>query len=121
MDRVCIIFPILPGKTDAAREFMRALETERKTDLARSNQSVGMTREVWFLATGPAGDQLIGYAEMADFNRVIAEVAESRDEFDTWYKRQLAEVTGVDMNNPPPDLQPLELLTSYAVEEAVRS
>ena len=119
MDRVCIIFPVLPGKTEAARAFMHALETDRRADHARSNERNGMTREVWFLASGPSGDQLVGYAEMADFGQVISNFAESRDEFDAWSKDQLAYVTGVDMNDPPEDFQPIELLSSYAADEAL--
>ena len=35
-----------------------------------------------------------------------------RDEFDQWFKGRVAEVTGVDLNNPPPG--PLsEQLSSY--------
>lgn len=117
MEKVCIIFPILSGKTGEARDFMRALETDRKADHANSNKRVGMIREVWFLSSGPSGDQLVGYAEMANFEQVIGEVAASQDEFDVWYKQRLAEVTGVDMNDPSPALEPLELLSSFAAEE----
>ena len=119
MEQVCIIFPILPGKIEAARGFMQALESDRRADHANSNQRVGMNREVWFLSSGPSGDQLIGYAEMANFEQVISEVASSQDEFDIWYKRRLAEVTGIDMNDPSPDLEPLELLSSFVAGNSI--
>ena len=46
------------------------------------------------------------------FAQVIAQFVQSQDEFDQWFKRRLAAVTGVDLNNPPPG--PLsELLSSY--------
>ncbi len=36
MDQICLVLPILPGKTEDARAFQRELETERKADYARS-------------------------------------------------------------------------------------
>ena len=34
MDHICVVFPILPGKTEDARAFERELDTERKADAA---------------------------------------------------------------------------------------
>jgi hypothetical protein len=42
----------------------------------------------------------------------------SQDEFDMWFKRRLADCTGVDLNNPPEMTLP-ELLSSYNAEQAV--
>ena len=36
MDQICLVIPILSGKTDAARNFLRDVETERKDEYARS-------------------------------------------------------------------------------------
>jgi hypothetical protein len=41
----------------------------------------------------------------------------SRDDFDMWFKRRLADATGVDLNNPPEMTLP-ELLSSYSVTPA---
>jgi hypothetical protein len=39
-------------------------------------------------------------------------LAQSREPFEVWFKEQLAIITGMDMNNPPPG--PLsELLSHY--------
>ena len=107
------MLPILPGKTDAARQFQRELDTERKADYDRSERRIGITKEVWYLAALPSGDHLIAYIESQDFNRALGTFVQSRDEFDQWFKRRLAEVTGVDMNNLPPDMQLPELLSRY--------
>jgi len=113
MDRICVVFPILPGKTEDARAFQHELDTVRKADYARSEQAIGITREHWFLATLPSGDHLVAYMESADFAKSLGQFAQSQDEFDLWFKRRLAEATGVDLNNPPPDMQLPELLSSY--------
>lgn len=113
MDRICIVLPILPGKLDDARAFQRELDTERKAEYARSEQAIGITKELWYIASLPTGDQFVVYMESEDFNRALGLFVESRDEFDLWFKRRLDEVTGLDLNNPPPDMKLPELVSSY--------
>ena len=48
MDQICVVFPILPGKTEDARAFQRELDTERKSEYTRSEQAIGITREYWY-------------------------------------------------------------------------
>ena len=43
MDQVCIVIPVLPGKTEDARAFQRELDTVRKADYDRSERRVGIT------------------------------------------------------------------------------
>jgi hypothetical protein len=116
MDQICLALPILEGKTQAARDLMRELE-ERKEDYARSEERIGITMEVWFLAKSPSGDQLVAYIESPNFAATAKLFIESQDEFDLWFKKGLAEVTGVDMNNPPENPQFPELLSSYKASE----
>ena len=103
MDHVCVVFPLLPGKTEDARAFQRELDTTRKADYARSERRIGITKELWFLASVPSGD----------LARAIGEFGASQDGFDLWFKRRLAEVSGVDLGNLPPDMQLPELVSSY--------
>jgi hypothetical protein len=35
----------------------------------------------------------------------------SRDPFDVWFKEQMLAAAGVDLNNPPADIKPAELLS----------
>ncbi len=113
MDQVCAVFSVLPGKSGVARDFMRQLDVERKAEFDRSERRIGITKEVWFLAQGPAADQLVGYMEGENLKDAIGMFSQSRDPFDLWFKRCFAEVTGVDFNNLPPDLKLPELLSSY--------
>jgi hypothetical protein len=108
-----LALPILPGKTDDARAFQRDLDTERKADYDRSERRIGITKEVWYIAFLPSGDHLIAYMESEDFNRALGMFVQSQDAFDQWFKLRLAEVTGVDMNNLPPDMQLPELVSRY--------
>jgi len=101
MDQVCFALPVISGKTEDARAFFKELEASRKTEFARSEERIGIPKESWYLQQTPMGDLLIGYMESPDFARALDLFASSRDEFDIWFKRRLAEVTGADLNSPP--------------------
>ena len=117
MDNVCLVLPILPGKTNEARAFMRELDGPRKGEFDASERRIGITKELWYLAKTPSGDQLVGYMESNDFGRAVGMFSASRDGFDVWFKQQLAGVTGVDLNNIPADFAPPELLSHYDVNQ----
>jgi hypothetical protein len=118
VEQVCLVLPVHPGRSSDAREFMRELEASRKDEYARSEERIGITKEVWFLAGVGGGDAMIAYIETNDFAHALGLFAQSQDEFDVWFKRRLAEATGVDLNNPPEMTLP-ELLSSYSAEGAV--
>ena len=113
MDRVCVVFPNLPGKTEDARAFQRELDTDRKADYARSERAIGITKELWYIASLPSGDHFVAYMESTDFAKALGQFAQSKDEFDLWFKGRLNGVTGVDLNSPPPDMRLPELVSSY--------
>jgi hypothetical protein len=113
MDHICITLPVSSGKSAAARTFLQQLDTTRRAEFDRSEQRIGITKELWFLAKLAAGDHLIGYMEAADFSRALSSFVASRDPFDMWFKEQMLDVTGVDLNNPPADLTPAELISYY--------
>jgi len=113
MEQVCFALPVKTGETEDARAFMRELDGPRKAEFDKSERRIGITKEVWFLAQGGGGDQLVGYMESKNFKDSIGMFSQSQDAFDLWFKRRFAEVTGVDFNNLPPDMKLPELLSSY--------
>jgi len=113
MNQICLVIPITPGKSEDARNFMRELEDERKADYDQSERRIGITKEVWYLASAPGGDQFVAYMETPDFGKAPSLFSASRNEFDLWFKRRLADSTGLDLNNPPSIRLP-ELLSSYS-------
>jgi hypothetical protein len=117
MDHVCLVMPVLPGKGADARAFMQELETQRKNDYDASERRIGISKELWYLASLPGGEQLVGYMEAEDFQKAAAQFFASQDEFDLWFKRRMLDVTGVDLNNPPADFRPPELLSHYDAKE----
>jgi hypothetical protein len=118
VEQVCLVIPVQPGRSNDAREFMQELEASRKAQYARSEERIGITKEVWFLAGVGGGDAMVAYMETNDFANALGLFSQSQDEFDMWFKRRLAEATGVDLNEPPEMTLP-ELLSSYSAEGAV--
>jgi hypothetical protein len=114
VDHICVVFPILSGKSQAARDFHRELSEHRMSEYDRSERRIGITREDWFIASVNGGDQLVAYMETADFPQALGQFSQSRDPFDLWFKERLADVTGVDLNEPPPNMQLPELVSSYS-------
>lgn len=111
MDQVCLALPIQTGKSDDARSFMQELES-RKAEYGASEKRIGITKEAWFLAPLPSGDHLVAYMESEDFMKALEMFVSSKDDFDLWFKRRLANSTGLDLNQPPSGPLP-ELLSSY--------
>jgi hypothetical protein len=67
---------------------------------------------VWFLASAPSGELLVAYIESADFHSAFGQFVTSQDEFDLWFKERFADVTGLDLNDPP-EMRLPELLSTY--------
>jgi hypothetical protein len=112
MDHICLTIPVLAGQGQAARSFMADLEGAQRDAYAESEQRIGIDKELWFISD--LGDQelLVAYMESGDFGRAFEQFVASRDPFDMWFKEQLANATGLDLNNPP-ELQLPELLSHY--------
>jgi hypothetical protein len=115
MDHVCLAMPLLPGKTAEARAFLQQLDGSRRAEFDASERRIGITNELWYLAALPSGDHLIAYMESRNFGSALQGFVGSRDVFDMWFKAQMQAITGVDLNNPPADLAPAELLSHYDV------
>jgi hypothetical protein len=102
MEQTLFALPILPGKTEAARTFLQELGSRRLHELAACGQGVGIVREVWALQQTPQGDLVVAYLVGEDLAHGFAVFAASQDPFDVWFKQQVQETTGADLNTPPP-------------------
>lgn len=112
MEHALFALPIQAGKTDAARVFLQQLEGERKGHTRhRSNgwespkKSGRSSSHQWVICSSSSFRARIWAAHSSQF-------VASQDEFDQWFKRQVNEIAGVDLNVPPPG--PLsEILSVY--------
>ncbi len=112
MENALFALPIQSGKTDTARAFLQQLEGERKSQYAVSERKLGITKEVWAIQESPMGALFVVFFHAPDIGGALRQFVGSQDEFDQWFKKQVMDTTGVDLNVPPPG--PLsEILSVY--------
>jgi hypothetical protein len=112
MEYALFSVPIQAGKVDGARRFLAELEQKRKSEYAASEQRIGITKEVWAIQQGPDGDRYVVFFQSNDIPGSINQFIGSQDAFDLWFKSQVKETTGIDLNVPLPG--PLsEILSVY--------
>ncbi len=102
MDQTLFALPILPGKTEAARAFLWELGGPRRQQLTACGHGMGIDREVWAIQQTPQGDLFVAYLTGEDIAQAFTQFAASQDEFECWFKQQVQETTGADLNTPPP-------------------
>jgi hypothetical protein len=102
MEYALFSLPIRSGGSEAARAFLLELEHGRQNQYAESEQRLGITREVWAIQHTPAGECFVVFFQSDNIGQSVSQFVASADEFDRWFKRQVAELTGVDLNVPPP-------------------
>jgi len=98
MKPIAIVFPVLPGKTEKAREFFKSFKTKHAKELAAAEKRSKVTKEAMFLQTTPRGDIIIDYFECANPQKVAEDLAKSKDKFSVWMKNEIKDFTGIDMN-----------------------
>lgn len=97
----CLMLNLSADKVEDAKAFLRALDNERRPEYARSQARIGIARETWFCVEND-NPLLIATIESDDFGAAIAAFSASKDPFDMWFKAELANCTGFDLNAPPP-------------------
>jgi major membrane immunogen (membrane-anchored lipoprotein) len=101
MQYALFALPIQAGKTDAARAFLQDLEGTRKSQYAASEQRLKISKEVWAIQQSPMGDLFVVFFQAEDVGAAVGQFVSSQESFDVWFKAQVQDTTGVDLNVPP--------------------
>lgn len=110
MKPIATAYPVLPGKTEKAREFLKSLKTEHAKDFAAVEKLLKTTKEAIFLQPSPQGDMIIDYFESANPQKSIETMAKSKDKFAVWMKNEIKDFTGIDLNVMSKEPLPEQLL-----------
>ncbi len=101
------MFPIAKGKEDAARKFAAEAIGARKADFAAHLARSNTTRETWAVQQTPMGSFMLIWFE-GDLEKAFGDLASNSNEFMTWFRGQVMDVTGVDLaaapEGPPPEV-----------------
>jgi hypothetical protein len=96
MSLIAVAFPILPGKTEAWREWMAEVNGSRRKEFDESRRSAGV-HERTFLQSTPMGDVVIVTLEGEDPGRAFGKMLGAGDDFATWFAAKAKEIHGVDL------------------------
>jgi len=103
------MYPILPGKEDAARAFAVEASQTRRAEFAEHHGRAGTTRETWALQETPMGSFMLVWFE-GDVEKAFDDLATNDSDFVTWFRSQVLDVTGVDVSAPPDGPPPAVLV-----------
>ena len=97
--------PILPGKLDQWKAFNREIQGPRKAAMDALQQQAGVTRQVASLQQTPMGDFAVVMIEGDDPSAFMKAMAQATDEFGKWFKGQVQDIHGMDLEGPPPSIE----------------
>jgi hypothetical protein len=94
--------PIHPGAAEAGRRFAKEAYVDRRDELAASRRQLGITKETVTLNHLGIGDVVCVYLEGDDPEDANRRFAESRSDYDVWFKDQAATIfrPEIDFNQP---------------------
>jgi len=92
---MAVAFPILPGKTDAWRSWMKELDGPRREEFVASRQRAGV-HERTFLQSTPMGDLVIVTLEGDDPGEAFGRMMSATDAFTTWFLERAKAIHGLD-------------------------
>ena len=95
-----IVFPLRSGKRLDLAKFVKTLSEERAEEHAQTHKSI--VSESWFLQPTPQGDLVVVYLRAPDPMEVFVDLAVSEEPFAVWFRDQVLELSGMDLNMLPP-------------------
>ena len=87
--------PILPGKTDAAREWVRTVLGPRSEEWTEIQNRQGVVQETYVLQESPDGDMIIVFGEGEWI--APAQILDLSRPFDKFLREQVMEISGIDI------------------------
>jgi hypothetical protein len=96
---LAVAFPILPGKTDEWKGFIKELNGPRHAEFADNRRRAGV-HERTFLQQTPMGDLVIVAIEGDDPMRSFGQMLSANDAFTKWFLECAKAIHGVDLTAP---------------------
>jgi hypothetical protein len=94
-------FPLKTHKRKQLEAFAAALR-ERAVETGAFYRRFGVTRESWHLQETQSGPMLISVTEIqGNVEAVAHDYSRASEEFETWFKQQVHDLSGVDPNVKP--------------------
>lgn len=102
MASFAMALPILPGQAEGIRRMRDEALGPRRNEYEESRRQMGVTKEMAWVQPTPMGEIVLVYWEVEDPQRALQRMAESQDQFDTWFRQFMQSVHGVDIAGGQP-------------------
>jgi hypothetical protein len=125
MAGIVLTFPIIKGKVEAWRRFCQEMSGSRRVMYEASRVLLGITLERLALVENAFGSAAVTTLEAHDMGRALSQIISSDLPFDRWYRTQMLEMHGVNLDGykaflhpaPPPESQ--ELLFEWTLPGSI--
>ena len=101
-----VLAPILDGKVEVWKDWIRELNGSASTELKDFNGRYGLTRHAAWLTETPSGPAVIALHQGPGSNQFMPKLAAADREFDIWFRDKIKEIHGLDVTQPPPGPMP---------------
>jgi hypothetical protein len=108
-DYYVLAAPVLPGKLTKWKSMLNEIKGSRRKDYQAARKKMGIKRERAWLQHTPQGDFVLVYLEGKDTSNVMERFLKSKDPFDQWFAKQVAEIHGIEVSTNPPETNELFL------------
>ena len=108
-----IAVPVMANKASQLQALIGQLKGAKKADFAASRKKLGV-RERTFLQHTPQGDLIIVTLEGNDPAGAFVKFGQGTDPFTQWFKGQVKDIHGFDLDAPPPGPLPTLVADSGA-------
>jgi hypothetical protein len=99
--------PLPKGKLEPLKALFAEADGPRRSEMQQSRRQKGITRDCAYLNRTPVGDVVAIYLEGDDPAGGNKQFTASSTPFDKWFKDGVAEVFGIDFNQPAPPVTTL--------------
>ncbi len=114
-----IMVPLLPGKQEAWRQFCQTLQGSRRHEYEGCLQRLGITKQEAWLSQTRHGDLVRIHLQVKQCEQMVTVLATSHHLFDSWLRKQLLELHGLDLKHCASSVQELILIWPPArIEDA---
>lgn len=102
MASIGFVVPVLPGKEQADREWMDAMEGARREGYQSAWREAGVTRHaVWQQHTADGTVDIV-YLEADDIPAALQDISRSDAPFQRWFRERVLDVHGIDLTSQSP-------------------
>jgi hypothetical protein len=108
MSSIGFVVPVLPGKEQTDREWMDALDGERRQDYQSAWKDAGFRHHTVWQQQTPNGTVDIVYLEADDIPAAMQAITSSDSPFHQWFRGRVLDTHGLDLTQGSPP-QPEQL------------